>query len=242
MEFDYAFNTSYLVAFTMGLFSSMHCIGMCGSIIGTLTLSLSPEIRDKKSKLFPFVLNYNLGRIASYTLAGALVGIIQSILTTPLSHGEGHRILQLMSATIMAGAGLYIAGWFPRFAYIEKAGMHVWKKIEPFGRKLIPVKNRTQAYLFGMVWGWLPCGLVYTALALAATAGDILHSALTMLSFGLGTLPAVMGVGIMTGVLMRLSRMQYFKQVIGLLMIGLALVAALPWLNPYTLTTHLRNH
>lgn len=242
MEFDYAFNTSYLVAFTMGLFSSMHCIGMCGSIIGTLTLSLSPEIRNKKRRLLPFVLNYNMGRIVSYTMAGALVGVIGSLLSMPLSDGEGHRILQVLSAIFMASAGFYMAGWFPRFAYIEKAGIHVWKKIEPLGRKLLPVKNRTQAYLFGMVWGWLPCGLVYTALALAATTGDISKSALTMLSFGLGTLPAVMGVGIMTNVLMRLSRMQYFKQVIGLLLIALALVAALPWLNPYTLTTHLRNH
>jgi len=242
MEFDYAFITSYLVAFTMGLFSSMHCIGMCGSIIGTLTLSLSPEIRNKKARLFPFVLNYNLGRIVSYTLAGGLVGVIASLLNMPLSHGEGHRLLQLLSALIMASAGLYIAGWFPRFAYIEKAGLHVWKKIEPFGRKLIPVKNHTQAYLFGMVWGWLPCGLVYTVLTRAATTGDITQSALTMLAFGLGTLPAVMGVGIMAGALMRLSRMQYFKQVVGLLMIALALVAALPWLNPYALTTHLRNH
>lgn len=241
MEFDYTFITSYLVAFTMGLFSSMHCIGMCGSIIGTLTLSLSPEIRSKKTRLFPFVLNYNLGRIVSYTLAGALVGVIESFLSLPLSHGEGHRILQLISAVVMASAGLYVAGWFPHFAYIEKAGMQVWKKLEPFGRKLIPVKNCTQAYLFGMVWGWLPCGLVYTALALAATTGDISKSALTMLAFGLGTLPAVMGVGIMTGVLMRLSRMQYFKQVVGLLMMTLALLAALPWLNPYALT-HLRNH
>ena len=98
----------------------------------------------------------------------------------------------------MASAGLYIAGWFPRFAYIEKAGTHFWKKIEPFGRKLIPVKSRTQAYFFGMVWGWLPCGFVYSALALAAAAGDVSKSALTMLAFGLGTLPAVMGVGIMT--------------------------------------------
>ncbi len=242
MEIDYAFSASYIVAFTMGLFSSMHCIGMCGSIIGTLTLSLSPEIRNKKNRLFPFVLNYNIGRIVSYTLAGALVGVIESLLTLPLSHGEGHRILQLISAVIMACAGLYIAGWFPRFAYIEKAGVHLWKKMEPFGRKLIPVKNLTQAYLFGMVWGWLPCGLVYTALALAATTGDITKSALSMLSFGLGTLPAVMGVGIMTGALMRLSRMQYFKQAIGLLMIALALVAVLPWLNPYAFTTHLRNH
>ncbi len=242
MEFDLAFTTSTLVAFTMGLFSSMHCIGMCGSIIGTLTLSLSPEIRNNRSRLLPFVFNYNIGRITSYTIAGALAGVIETLITLPMGEINGHRLLQLLSAAIMASAGLYIAGWFPRFAYIEKIGLGFWKKIEPFGRKLIPVKNRSQAYLFGMVWGWLPCGLVYSALALAATAGGIRQSALTMLFFGLGTLPAVMGVGIMTSLLARLSRMPRFKQAIGLFMIALALLAALPWLNPMAITTHSALH
>jgi len=242
MEFDLAFSTSTLVAFTMGLFSSLHCIGMCGSIIGTLTLSLSPDIRNRKSRLLPFVLNYNIGRITSYTIAGGLAGVIETLIIMPMGEITGHRLLQLLSAAIMTGAGLYLAGWFPRFAYIEKIGTRFWKKIEPFGRKLIPVKTYTQAYLFGMVWGWLPCGLVYTALAVAATAGDVSKSALTMLAFGFGTLPAVMGVGIMTSVLTRLSRTQRFKQIIGLFMIILALLAALPWLNPmaflHTSVTH----
>jgi sulfite exporter TauE/SafE len=242
MSLDPAFAASYLVAFIMGLFSSMHCIGMCGSIIGTLTLSLSPDIRNNKRLLLPFVFNYNFGRITSYTIAGALAGLIEALLTMHLGETHGHRFLQLISAGIMASAGLYIAGWFPRFAYIEKIGTHFWKKIEPYGRKLIPVKNRTQAYLFGMVWGWLPCGLVYAALTLAATAGDVSKSALTMLAFGLGTLPAVMGVGIMTHVLTRLSRMQRFKQAIGLFMIVLALLAALPWLNPMAFPTHIAIH
>jgi sulfite exporter TauE/SafE len=242
MSLDPAFTASYLVAFIMGLFSSIHCIGMCGSIIGTLTLSLSPDIRNNKKLLLPFVFNYNFGRITSYTIAGALAGLIEALLTMHLGETHGHRFLQLISAGIMASAGLYIAGWFPRFAYIEKVGTHFWKKIEPYGRKLIPVKNRTQAYLFGMVWGWLPCGLVYAALTLAATAGDVSKSALTMLAFGLGTLPAVMGVGIMTHVLTRLSRMQRFKQAIGLFMIVLALLAALPWLNPMAFPTHIAIH
>lgn len=243
MEFDPAFTTSYLVSFLMGLFSSMHCIGMCGSIIGTLTLSLSQDIRNKKTLLLPFVFNYNFGRIVSYTLAGALAGVIESVVSSvPMGEIDGYRILQLFSAAVMASAGLYIAGWFPRFAYIEKAGTRFWKLIEPYGRKLIPVKNLTQAFLFGMVWGWLPCGLVYAALALAATAGNIGNSALTMLFFGLGTLPAVMGVGIMTGILTRLSRMQRFKQAVGLFMIVLALFSALPWLNPMAFTTHSAIH
>ncbi|NOU20256.1 MAG: sulfite exporter TauE/SafE family protein [Methyloglobulus sp.] len=238
MAFDPSFTTSYLVAFAMGLATSLHCMGMCGSIIGTLTLSLSPGIRNSKRLLIPFVFNYNLGRITSYTLAGALAGIVESFIPTPMTEINGYRVLQLISAGIMAGAGFYIAGWLPRFAYIEKAGAHFWKRIEPFGRKLIPVKDRTQAFLFGMVWGWLPCGLVYTALALALTTGDVTKSALTMLSFGLGTLPAVMGVGIMTSVLTGISRIQRFKQSVGLFMILLALLATAPWLNPMAITAH----
>ncbi len=235
MEFDLAFNASFFAAFAMGLFSSLHCIGMCGSIIGSLTLSLKPEIRNNKSALFPYVLNYNLGRIFSYAIAGALVGIAETLLTLPFAAGHGHRVLQILSSLFMVSAGLYIAGWFPRFAYVEKIGSHFWKLIEPFGRKLIPVSNRTQAYLFGMIWGWLPCGLVYAALALAATTGNILQSSMTMLAFGLGTLPSVMGVGIMTEVLTKLSRMQRFKQFIGFLLILVAIIAAFPWLNPMRL-------
>lgn len=232
MHLSLDLNASYLAAFVMGLFSSLHCIGMCGSIVGTLTYSLSPSIRQQKSRLFSVVLSYNLGRIASYCLAGALVGIAGAFLEAPFNNGQAHRLLQILSAIVMVSAGFYLAGWFPRFAYIEKMGVRLWKLIEPFGRRLIPVKNHTQAVLFGMIWGWLPCGLIYTALALAATAGNVVHSVLTMLAFGFGTLPAVMGVGIMTSLLTRLSRMQRFKHLVGLLFVIVALLAAFPWLNP----------
>jgi sulfite exporter TauE/SafE len=234
-QFSHLANVYYLIPFIMGLFSSMHCVGMCGSIIGTLTLSLKAEIRENKARLVPFIFSYNLGRITSYTLAGALVGAVEMLLAMPWGHGHGHRILQILSALIMTGAGLYIAGWFPRFAYIEKTGSRFWKLLEPLGRRLIPVQNRTQAYFFGMVWGWLPCGLVYTALLTAAASGNVVKSTLSMLAFGLGTLPAVMGTGIMTGILTRLSRMRRFKQTVGLLLIALALLAAFPGLNPMRL-------
>ena len=226
----------------MGFLSSVHCIGMCGSIIGTLTLSLDAKIRANKAALIPYVFNYNAGRITSYALAGASVGVLDLLIVLSLGTLDGYRLLQILSATIMTASGLYIAGWFPRFAYVEKAGLRLWKLIEPYGRKLIPVKNRLHAFLFGMVWGWLPCGLVYAALALAATAGSITRSMLTMFFFGLGTLPAVMGVGIMTGLLTRLSRLHYFKQAAGLFMIVLALFAALPWLNPMAYTAHTALH
>ncbi|MGD0960234.1 MAG: sulfite exporter TauE/SafE family protein [Methylomonas sp.] len=226
------FNISYLAALFMGLLSSLHCIGMCGSIIGTLTFSLSQELRNSNSRLFGTVLCYNIGRIISYAFAGAVVAVVVGFLSLPFTNGQAYRALQLISAAVMTGAGLYLAGWFPRFAYIEKLGVNVWKCVEPFARSLIPVKSRFHAVLFGMVWGWLPCGLIYTALALAATSGDVMHSALTMLFFGLGTLPAVMGVGIMTPLLTRLAKAQRFKSLVGVLFIIIALLAAFPSLNP----------
>lgn len=231
-HFDSAFSTSYLVALIMGLFSALHCLGMCGSIIGTLTLSLRKEIRDNKALLVPFVFSYNFGRITSYTLAGYVAGLVHNALMLPLGEGEGHRILQIVSALIMAGAGLHIAGWFPRFAYIEKGGALIWAHLEPFGRRLIPVQTLPQAYVFGMIWGWLPCGLVYAAITLATTAGNEVRGALTMLAFGVGTLPAVVSVGLMTSLLVRLSSMKKFRQIAGISLIVLALLAAFPWLNP----------
>lgn len=219
----------------MGLFSGLHCLGMCGSIIGSLTLSLKREIRENKKALIPFIFSYNLGRISSYTIGGLLAGLAEHVLTLPFGEGHGHRFLQIISALVMLGAGLHIAGWFPRFAYIEKFGGNVWKKIEPYGSRLIPVETLPRAFFFGMIWGWLPCGLVYTALALAATTGDVARSGMTMLAFGLGTMPAVMGVGIVTSWMVRLSNMKNFRQLAGLTLIILALLAAFPWLNPMVL-------
>jgi sulfite exporter TauE/SafE len=229
---DAAFNTSYFVAFVMGLFSTIHCLGMCGSIIGSLTLSLKKEIRDHKRRLIPFVLSYNAGRILSYSLAGLIAGIAEQVFSSPFGSGHGHRVLQIISSLVMLGAGLHLAGWFPRFAYIEKFGSRFWKTIEPYGRRLIPVETLPKAFTFGMIWGWLPCGLVYTALALSATTGDIVRSTFTMLAFGLGTIPAVMTVGVMTSWMVKLSNLRGFRQLAGISFIILALLAAFPWINP----------
>jgi len=228
---DIAFSTP-LGAFLMGLISALHCLGMCGSIIGTLTLSLRKEIRENKALLVTFVFCYNFGRITSYTVAGFLAGLVHNLLMMPLGEAVGHRILQIVSALIMAGAGLHIAGWFPRFAYIEKSGVLLWKAIEPYGRRLIPVQSRFHAFVFGMIWGWLPCGLVYAAIGLATTAGNEYRGALTMLAFGVGTLPAVVGVGVATSLMVRLSNMKKFRQLAGVSLILLALLAAFPWINP----------
>ena len=238
MEILQGFSTSYLVAMAMGFFTSLHCLGMCGSIIGALTLSLRQDIRRSTQTIVPYVLSYNLGRICSYTAAGLLVGLLHHVFILPFGKVDGYRVLQITSALVMGGAGLYVGGWFPRFAYIERVGSRFWRVIEPVGRRLIPVHTLSSSFLFGVIWGWLPCGLVYSALALSATVGDIQRSALTMLAFGIGTLPAVMGVGIMTSLMTQLARSRWTRRCAGLLMVLLAVFAAFPELYPLRMQTN----
>jgi len=213
---------TFISAFFVGLFSTVHCLGMCGGIIGALTFSLPERIRNNRWHLIPYVSAYNLGRISSYCLAGALVGALgEGILGFLPSYG--HLVLQLLASILMTGIGLYLAGWFPAFARIEHIGKPVWKKLEPISQKLIPVKSPWHAYLFGAVWGWLPCGLVYTALIWSVTASSAKDGALLMLAFGAGTLPAVMVAGILTGWFTRLIRSPYVRTSAGVIIIIMAL-------------------
>ncbi len=218
-----AITGSYITAFLLGLFSTVHCLAMCGSVIGALTLSLPMDVRESQRKMLPYVFNYNLGRILSYTMAGAIVGLLSS----PLANVNGHMILRYLSIVVMIGMGLYLAGWFPKFAKMERLGAPIWRWLQPIGQKLLPVKAFSQAFWLGIVWGWLPCGLVYAALAVAATVGDPIQASMVMLSFGLGTLPAVMGAGLFTGLLASLARAKHMKRIAGVSIIIMALMTLL---------------
>ena len=217
-----AITSSYIAAFLLGLFSTVHCIAMCGSVIGALTLSLPAEVRESQGKMLPYVLNYNLGRLLSYGIAGAIVGLISS----PLASFDGHLILRYLSVLVMISMGLYLAGWFPKFARMERLGAPIWKWLQPIGQKLLPVRKRSQAFLLGIIWGWLPCGLVYAALAVAATVGEPVKASLVMMAFGAGTLPAVMGAGLFTGLLASMARIKHLRQIAGILIIVMALATA----------------
>ncbi|ABA57058.1 conserved hypothetical protein [Nitrosococcus oceani ATCC 19707] len=225
---DPLFTTSFTFALLLGLLSGLHCVAMCGAIIGTLTLSLPREIRSDKKRLLTFVFAYNLGRVASYITMGFIMGLLVGLLGSlshPLVFGvSGHDILQAVSSLIMLGTGLYLANWFPRFAVVERIGVPLWRRLEPLGRRLIPVRTRTQAFVFGTIWGWLPCGLVYNAVAVAATTGSGTQSALTMLAFGMGTLPTVMSTGIFTAWMAHLASLNRLRLVAGLVIIAMALV------------------
>ncbi len=224
------------VAFILGLFSTLHCLGMCGGIIGALTLSLPPEVRASRWRLVSYVGAYNIGRIVSYTLAGAVFGAFGQQLFHALSPTYGHLLLQGLAALVLVSIGLYLAGWFPRFARIETLGAPLWRRLEPLGRRLLPVRSPAYALTFGAIWGWLPCGLVYSALLWTSTTGDSLTGALTMLAFGAGTLPGVMSAGVFTGWLTRVTRLPYVRQGVGVALIVLAVVSL--WLAAHAPADH----
>ena len=215
--------SSLLTAFLMGLFGALHCLGMCGSITGVLTFSLPEKTRQNPPALVGYLGFYNLGRLLSYTLAGALAGAFGEQILFRVSPQHGHTILLLLATGLMIAVGFYLAGWFPRLAYIERIGGPIWRKLEPIGRKLLPVRSPLQALLYGTIWGWLPCGLVYSALFLALAQGHPLQGGVFMLMFGLGTLPSVVGTGLFAGSLLKYAKDPKIRAYAGILLIMLAL-------------------
>ena len=213
---------TYTSAFLLGLFSTIHCVGMCGGIIGALSLSLPADIRNNKARMLMFITTYNTGRILSYSFAGLVAGAIGTGVLASAGFDQGHAVLRAIGVAMMVAIGLYLAGWLPQLAIVEKIGVPVWKKLEPIGRKLLPVASLPKALAYGLIWGWLPCGLVYFVLLWALTAGNAVEGAFTMLAFGLGTMPTLLTTGFMTSWLTRFARSSRARQVVGLLIIAMA--------------------
>ena len=214
---------TYTSAFLLGMFSTIHCVGMCGGIIGALSLSLPVEIRNNKARMLMFITTYNIGRILSYSFAGLVAGAIGTGVLASAGFDQGHAVLRAIGVAMMVAIGLYLAGWLPQLAIVEKIGVPVWKKLEPVGRKLLPVASLPKAMAYGLIWGWLPCGLVYFVLLWALTAGNAAQGALTMLAFGIGTLPTLLATGFMTSWLTRFARSTRARQLVGLLIVAMAI-------------------
>jgi len=205
-------------AFIVGLLGGVHCLGMCGGVVGALTLG-QPQQNAATTGFWKLQLGYNLGRILSYMLAGVIAGGLGVLLaqTGPLHYTQ--QILSIVAGLFMILMGLYLGGWWMGLARVEKAGGLVWKRIEPLGRKLLPVRSSGQAFLLGMVWGWLPCGLVYSVLIWALSAGSMAEGALLMVAFGLGTLPNLLLMGAAAGWLGSLLRKPLVRKIAGALVI-----------------------
>ena len=208
-----------LAAFIFGLMGGAHCIGMCGGIMSALTFAVPPSMRQP-ARLGGLLLSYNLGRILSYMIAGASVAALGTLLSLSPSAGMA---LQAFAAVMLILMALYIANWWKGLLKVEAIGRRVWKHIEPFGRRLMPVVKLPQAFALGAVWGWLPCGLVYSMLAWSLAIADPLEGALLMGAFGLGTLPALLATGIAARQLSGLIRHPTTRSIAALSIIAFAL-------------------
>ncbi|MFZ5579540.1 MAG: sulfite exporter TauE/SafE family protein [Pseudomonadota bacterium] len=224
---------SFITAFLVGLLGGVHCVGMCGGIVGALTFGLPAEVRQSPARVFPYLLAYNLARIGAYTVAGALMGGVGMLATGLVSFHAFQQGLQVLAGLFMVALGLYLAGWWMGLARVERAGGVVWRRIEPFARRLLPVRSPRQALLLGFLWGWLPCGLVYSTLIWALASGGPVQGAILLLGFGLGTLPNLMLMGVFAAQLGRFLRKRWVRGAAGGAVALFGIYTGLqPWLNP----------
>ena len=191
-------------AFLLGLFSSAHCVGMCGGIMGALSMAVPAHA---KARRWFILLSYNFGRMLSYALMGSLVGMFAAQIT----ESGGAAWLRWLAGALLIAMGLYLANWWRGLTYLETAGRYLWGYLQPLGKALMPVDNTAKALALGGIWGWLPCGLVYSALAYAMAQGDAIGGGLVMLAFGMGTLPAVLATGFVAQQLGRLLQRRQIR-------------------------------
>lgn len=209
-------------AFVTGLLGSAHCFGMCAGLSGLFAVNAS--VVSLRSQL-PTAIVYNAGRILSYAFLGILVATVGQSVVRAIP--DIAAPVRLAGGLLIVIVGLQVAfGW--RFlAPLEQAGATIWKRIAPAAKGLLPVTTLPKALGLGLLWGWLPCGLVYSVLLLAATTANALNGGLVMIAFGIGTMPAMIMTGISAS---RLSQFLSRKRLgAGLLIVLIgALTMAMP--------------
>jgi len=209
----------YAAAFLIGLLGGVHCVGMCGGIVGALTVQLPLGRRT-----WNLHLAYNTGRIVSYAAAGAIMGtlggaglIFSHILPVQL-------LLYVFANLVLIVLGLYLAGLANLVAWLETLGARLWRRIQPYGARFLPADTVGKAFVLGTLWGWLPCGLVYSVLATALLSGGAVSGAAVMLAFGLGTLPNLMLAGMAVKRLREFTSNRRLRLAAGLLVAGFGVV------------------
>jgi sulfite exporter TauE/SafE len=215
-------DVSLVSAFLVGLMGGVHCVGMCGGIAGVLALGLA-EQQARGAVRWLYLLAYNAGRILSYTVAGALLGGLGWLAANWSGLHVLQQGLQLLAALFMIALGLYLGGWWFGLVQLERAGGLLWKRLEPLGRRVLPVRTPSQAFTLGLVWGWLPCGLVYSVLVWSISMGSPLYGAALLFSFGLGTLPTLLAMGAAAATITARVRNPATRRIAGLLVIGFGL-------------------
>ncbi len=217
-------------AFLAGLAGGAHCAAMCGGLVGIASGARAREL--SRQAWWQRALAYNAGRISSYVAAGALTGALGA---AGLSLRGTPHVQQILLA-LMSGAliflGAYIGGFAPLVRTIESAGAVLWRRIEPHSRRFLPADSAPRAFGLGMVWGWLPCGMVYAVLVAALATADPLHGATLMLAFGLGTLPNLLAIGASFGYLQKLARTRTARMVFATLIVVIGVFGVVRAIQP----------
>jgi sulfite exporter TauE/SafE len=200
--------TQASAAFLLGLSGAGHCLGMCGGIAAALNLG--------GARSTAITLAYHAGRVASYTVLGGLLGFAAG----SLDISAWTMSLRYLAGVLLIGMGLYIANWWRGMALLERAGAKLWQPVQRLSSRWLPLRHWHQGLALGLCWGMMPCGLIYSSLAWAATAQNAFTSALMMLLFGLGTLPAMLSTSLGAARLQAVLRQRGLKLAIAVLLIG----------------------
>jgi sulfite exporter TauE/SafE len=204
--------SAYLALFLIGLLGGTHCIGMCGGIVSALSMGGPSR--------FVLHLAYNSGRIVSYAAAGAIAGALGGLSLTLSGQLPVRITLYVLANLMLVALGLYLIGITQTLAFTERFGKKLWVHLQPLSKRYLPARTVAQAFPLGLLWGWLPCGLVYSALATALTSGSALHGAGMMLAFGLGTLPNLLLAGLLAVRLKAYAALPLVRWAAGLLVLG----------------------
>jgi len=220
-------NASLTAALLTGLLGSAHCLGMCAGISGLFAMHTSAAGLRRQ---LPMALTYNAGRLASYAILGFVVAALGTRLVglTPALAGP----VRLAAGVIIILIGLQIAFDLRVLGGLERMGSMIWERVAPLTKGLLPVNSAPRALGLGLLWGLLPCGLVYSVLLVAATSAEAADGALVMVAFGLGTTPAMLMTGLGAARLARIMQRKRTRLGAGLLIVLLGiLTVALPVLT-----------
>jgi len=233
-----------LAAVLVGIAGSVHCVGMCGGIVMAVAMR-SPGVhavsagggalasRSGAGHL-SFQLAFNFGRIATYGVIGGVVGAVGSLGLLLDTVFPVQLALRVVAGALVILVGLYVAGQGSSVMnWLERAGSGLWRLAQRLGGGLFPPDTPARALLAGGVWGWLPCGLVYSALATALVSGSAARGAAIMLAFGLGTLPTLLATGLLAERLRNALQRPAVRVAAGTLVavLGVATIASAPGLG-----------
>lgn len=203
---------SLLSVFLLGLLGGAHCAAMCGPLVGAVVMArrraeskgdLNQKIRivaataaaGAQATDWPRLLAYNFGRVLSYIAAGALAGAVGSAAWFASHVAPVQRIALALAGCALIAMGLYLLGVLRPLGALESAGQPLWRRVAPLAARVLKGGRALQSLGAGLVWGLIPCGMVYAMLVAALASGSAANGALLGAAFGAGTLPNLLAIG-----------------------------------------------